>query len=202
MIPWIPAASVYFKDPDGHSLEFIAMLPEPPQPECTHDAVRVANCMHRPVRRSASQRCMRTARAGRGRRTRPSGRNTMANETIRLAEYAAALRYEDLPPHVVQRAKDCITDTVAVIVLGNASALEPDHQPLRREHRRRRTQPHPGLARADVACAGGGSGQRHAGARVRVRQSDQTRRRRASRCDVAAAWPRGRAGARQFRAAS
>jgi 2-methylcitrate dehydratase PrpD len=43
----------------------------------------------------------------------------MANETIRLAEYAAALRYEDLPPHVVQRAKDCIIDTVAVIVLGN-----------------------------------------------------------------------------------
>jgi lactoylglutathione lyase len=33
VIPWIPAASVYFKDPDGHSLEFIAMLPEPPQPQ-------------------------------------------------------------------------------------------------------------------------------------------------------------------------
>jgi lactoylglutathione lyase len=32
VIPWIPSASVYFKDPDGHSLEFIAMLPEPPQP--------------------------------------------------------------------------------------------------------------------------------------------------------------------------
>ncbi len=44
----------------------------------------------------------------------------MANETIRLAEYAASLRYEDLPQHVIQRAKDCITDTVAVIVLGNA----------------------------------------------------------------------------------
>jgi 2-methylcitrate dehydratase PrpD len=43
----------------------------------------------------------------------------MANETVRLAEYAAGLRYEDLPPNVVQRAKDCITDTVAVIVLGN-----------------------------------------------------------------------------------
>jgi 2-methylcitrate dehydratase PrpD len=43
----------------------------------------------------------------------------MANETIQLAEYAANLRYEDLPHHVVQRAKDCITDTVAVIVLGN-----------------------------------------------------------------------------------
>ena len=44
----------------------------------------------------------------------------MANETVRLAEYAAGLRYEDLPPDVVQRAKDCIIDTVAVIVLGNA----------------------------------------------------------------------------------
>jgi lactoylglutathione lyase len=33
VIPWIPAASVYFRDPDGHSLEFIAMLPEPPRPE-------------------------------------------------------------------------------------------------------------------------------------------------------------------------
>ena len=43
----------------------------------------------------------------------------MANETVRLAEYAAGLHYEDLPPDVVQRAKDCITDTVAVIVLGN-----------------------------------------------------------------------------------
>jgi len=27
----MPAASVYFDDPDGHSLEFIAMLPEPPR---------------------------------------------------------------------------------------------------------------------------------------------------------------------------
>jgi 2-methylcitrate dehydratase PrpD len=43
----------------------------------------------------------------------------MAGETIRLADYAASMRYEDLPPHVIQRAKDCITDTVAVIVLGN-----------------------------------------------------------------------------------
>ncbi|MDR3534770.1 MAG: MmgE/PrpD family protein [Rhodopila sp.] len=43
----------------------------------------------------------------------------MANETVRLAEYAAGLHYDDLPPEVIQRAKDCITDTVAVIVLGN-----------------------------------------------------------------------------------
>jgi hypothetical protein len=32
VLPWIPAASVYFRDPDNHSLEFIAMLPEPPRP--------------------------------------------------------------------------------------------------------------------------------------------------------------------------
>ena len=32
VLPWIPAASVYFRDPDGHSLEYIAMLPEAPAP--------------------------------------------------------------------------------------------------------------------------------------------------------------------------
>lgn len=26
VFPWMPAASVYFKDPDGHSLEYIAFL--------------------------------------------------------------------------------------------------------------------------------------------------------------------------------
>ena len=30
---WMPAASVYFDDPDGHSLEFISMLDEAPRPE-------------------------------------------------------------------------------------------------------------------------------------------------------------------------
>lgn len=30
---WIPAASIYFNDPDGHSLEFLAKLPGPPRPE-------------------------------------------------------------------------------------------------------------------------------------------------------------------------
>jgi 2-methylcitrate dehydratase PrpD len=42
----------------------------------------------------------------------------MPNETVQLAEYAAGLRYEDLPPAVVQRAKDCIADTVATILFG------------------------------------------------------------------------------------
>jgi 2-methylcitrate dehydratase PrpD len=44
----------------------------------------------------------------------------MAHETVRLAEYAAALRYEDLPAKVVQQAKDCIIDTVAAGICGSA----------------------------------------------------------------------------------
>src|SRR5258706_11926511 len=43
----------------------------------------------------------------------------MANETTQLAEYAARVRYQDLPPHVVQRAKDAIADTIATIVFGH-----------------------------------------------------------------------------------
>ncbi len=44
----------------------------------------------------------------------------MANETVRLAEYAAGLRYEDLPAEVVACAKDCIADTVAAAICGSA----------------------------------------------------------------------------------
>src|SRR5262249_11691283 len=40
------------------------------------------------------------------------------HETERLAAYAAKLRYEELPGAVVQRAKDCICDTVGAIVYG------------------------------------------------------------------------------------
>jgi 2-methylcitrate dehydratase PrpD len=48
----------------------------------------------------------------------PHGTEEGAHDTERLAAYAAAVRYEDLPPAVVQRAKDCITDTVAAIIYG------------------------------------------------------------------------------------
>ncbi len=30
---WMPAIAIYFQDPDGHSLEFISMLPGEPRPE-------------------------------------------------------------------------------------------------------------------------------------------------------------------------
>lgn len=33
VLSWMPAISLYFRDPDGHSLELIAMLDDPPQPE-------------------------------------------------------------------------------------------------------------------------------------------------------------------------
>ncbi len=42
----------------------------------------------------------------------------MANETELLARYAAALRYEDIPADVIERAKQCIADTIAVIIFG------------------------------------------------------------------------------------
>ncbi len=44
----------------------------------------------------------------------------MPEETVRLARYAAALRYEDLPAAVVAAAKDCIIDTVAACICGSA----------------------------------------------------------------------------------
>jgi lactoylglutathione lyase len=33
VIGWMPAAAVYLRDPDGHLLEYLAMLDEPAQPE-------------------------------------------------------------------------------------------------------------------------------------------------------------------------
>ena len=33
LIGWMPAAVVYFEDPDGHSLEYVAMLDQAPRPE-------------------------------------------------------------------------------------------------------------------------------------------------------------------------
>lgn len=51
----------------------------------------------------------------------------MANETVRLAEYAVGLRYDGLPPEVIQRAKDSIADTVALANGTLAHAFESDN---------------------------------------------------------------------------
>lgn len=50
--------------------------------------------------------------------TAPARHDETNHETERLATYAAGLRFEDLPPAVVQRAKDCMADTVAAIIYG------------------------------------------------------------------------------------
>ena len=34
VLAWMPAAAVYFRDPDGHLLEYIAMLPHEPRSDC------------------------------------------------------------------------------------------------------------------------------------------------------------------------
>jgi lactoylglutathione lyase len=33
VLGWVPAASIYFRDPDGNLLELLSMLPDVPQPE-------------------------------------------------------------------------------------------------------------------------------------------------------------------------
>lgn len=33
VIEWMPAAAVYFRDPDNHMLEYLTMLEGPPRPE-------------------------------------------------------------------------------------------------------------------------------------------------------------------------
>lgn len=33
VLGWMPAAAVYFRDPDGHSLEVLSMLNEAPRPD-------------------------------------------------------------------------------------------------------------------------------------------------------------------------
>ena len=33
VIGWMPSAQLYFRDPDGHSVEFIALLDYPPKPD-------------------------------------------------------------------------------------------------------------------------------------------------------------------------
>jgi lactoylglutathione lyase len=33
VIGWMPAATIFFRDPDGHLLEYVAMLADAPRPE-------------------------------------------------------------------------------------------------------------------------------------------------------------------------
>ena len=42
----------------------------------------------------------------------------MAKETVQVADYAVSCRYDDFPSDVIERAKQCITDTIATIIFG------------------------------------------------------------------------------------
>ncbi len=43
----------------------------------------------------------------------------MANETLELARYCSELRYQDLPPAVVEKAKECVLDLLGCAVAGH-----------------------------------------------------------------------------------
>jgi lactoylglutathione lyase len=49
VLGWMPAASVFFHDPDGHLLEYVAMLPQEPRPEFGIMPWRMWQHMHRAV---------------------------------------------------------------------------------------------------------------------------------------------------------
>lgn len=62
VLAWMPAAAVYFRDPDGHLLEYVAMLPHEPRPDCGVVPWRTWELM-----RSAPTSISSTSRCGTGR---------------------------------------------------------------------------------------------------------------------------------------
>jgi lactoylglutathione lyase len=54
VLAWMPAAAVYFRDPDGNLLEFIAMLPEQPRPDLGVLPWRMWQFIHQPAAAHAS----------------------------------------------------------------------------------------------------------------------------------------------------
>jgi lactoylglutathione lyase len=49
VLGWMPAASLYFRDPDGNMLELLSMLPDSPQPELGIVRWSRWNQVHKPV---------------------------------------------------------------------------------------------------------------------------------------------------------
>jgi lactoylglutathione lyase len=46
VLAWMPAAAVYFRDPEGHLLEYLAMLPDKPCSDCGVLPWRMWDLMH------------------------------------------------------------------------------------------------------------------------------------------------------------
>ena len=111
-------------------------------------------------------------RPQRRRARRPAPRQT--GLTTRLAQYASALRYEDIPADVKLRIKNTIIDTVAVVLYGGQL---PWSQKVIAHAK------HTGPGGKSAILGGGGvngagavGGARawHDGARLRARQSDRS----------------------------
>lgn len=49
VIGWMPSAQIYFRDPDGHALEFISILPDPPNAGFTGSYAEWKRLMTRPT---------------------------------------------------------------------------------------------------------------------------------------------------------
>jgi lactoylglutathione lyase len=49
VLGWMPAAAIYFRDPDGHLLEYIAVLPSEPRPDFGVVPWRTWELMHQPA---------------------------------------------------------------------------------------------------------------------------------------------------------
>ena len=124
----------------------------------------------------------------------------MANETVRLAQYAAALRYEDIPAEIIGRAKECIADTVAAIICGAALPWSRIVIAYAERTGPGGEMPYPRDIRAAGNRPRSGIGKRCAGPRLRARQLDPARRRRSSRRDPAAAGTGDRPAAGSRRA--
>ena len=152
----------------------------------------------------------RAARAGAHRRHRGFSpdragppKEATDHETERLAAYAAALRYEDLPPAVVQRAKDCIIDAVADHQLRRRTAVEQDGHRLcatlwRRAARARSSAPAGSSVSAPAAALANGA-LAHA---FELDCHHRAEQRHASGGDPVHLRARGRAGARPAAAAT
>jgi len=97
VIAWMPAASVYFRDPDGHLLEFIAMLDDSPRPDlgvvswsewtCMHAAVDGAGACVLAISGSLRAGSSNTALVGAAARVAPAG--------VAVSVYSAL---GDIPP--------------------------------------------------------------------------------------------------------
>jgi hypothetical protein len=82
-----------------------------------------AGCVNHLANTGSAKKCCANSCAkpapGAIHRNRGRNRLVVADETKKLAQFAASLYYEDIPEPVIAVTKACLTDTVAVCLLGS-----------------------------------------------------------------------------------